>query len=670
MYLPKCLFGVCVLFNGFVSANERKPTEIVITATGTQGSVSATRLPIDAHENPRSVETVGKDDLDNSNPSRIEDQFSYLSGVTDAITQGGFNTSAFIRGFGTTGGQVFVNGHLDNTRFYIRDYSTIERVEILKGHSSVLYGSGSPGGSINYITKKPSKYAKDSIGFTLGSRKLKRFSLDKNGNLSKDDSLSYRLIATGQGADHFYDNASNDRWVVAPSFLWKPNSKNEVSVDLEVANTNMPFLFGTVYAKGQFQYDQSYIDPRARSDRNFYNFRSVWSHRFNDKWNVHTNVAYYKTKRKDLLIGLNYKVDENTLQGYYRKVQDDHSQYITRAEVRGINVGKKSNHNIIFGIEKNKDNGLIDADLITDFYLNIQNPQFDTDFSQLVPKVRQYRIKNSEVGIYAIDKIDLNEKWNLLVGGRYSSYETDFLEDGLLKLRSHRAMSKSIALNYHPTKSFSVYGSAAESFFPNSGQDRNKNFFDPKEALQYELGFRKLGKRYSFQTSVFQIVRDNLLTADPENRQYRILAGEETVRGFETAVVGTLTPQLDVKATATYLDAEVTKSNNGFQGNTPANVPKYSGSIRFSYRPEALQNASFKLGIVAVGKKPGNRRNELTVPSYGRVDFGVKHKHQKTTYSLNVRNVFDKKYVAAAYGESYVYRGAPRTVWFSANYKF
>ncbi len=658
----------------YASSNKssNKPTEIVITAKGQSISSSATRLAIPTHESPRTVETVTKDDLPDANPSRIENHFSYVPGVTAGISQGGLSTSAVIRGFGTTGGQVFVNGYKDNERFYVRDLSTVERVEILKGHSSVLYGSGSPGGTLNYITKHPVSREINTATITLGNRDLKRLSLDKGGLLKDDDSVSYRLVATAQDAEHFYDNASNDRWVIAPSMRWKLSDRDEVRLDLEVAHTNTPFLFGTVYAKGQFLFDKSYIDPRAKSDRDFYNLRSVWNHSFSDKWSLHTSLASYHTKRDDLLIGFFYKTDEETLRGYYRDVQDDYTQYTTRTELRGVNLGRKNNHNIIIGIEKNKDSGAITANRITDFTLDVHNPQFDTDFRQLTGQERKYTIKNAEAGIYAIDKIDLNSAWNLLIGGRYSAYETNFIEDSDNKLRDQHTTSKSVALNYHPSPSLALYGSIAQSFSPNSGQDRNNNFFDPKEAVQYELGVRMSSndKKHAFHAALYQIDQDNLLTSDPIDRDYKILVGAKRHRGLETAITSQLSSQVNVTANYSYLDARITKNNDGLAGNTALNAPKHSGAVRLSYKPASLPKMTAHVGMVAVGKRQGDSKNTFTVPGYGRIDIGAQYKHHKTTYSLNIANAFDKDYIAASYLEDDLYRGAPRTIWFSASHSF
>jgi len=657
-------------------AYDNSPIEIIITGTGSHASSAATRLPVITHESPRTVETITTGELSDTSPSRIEDTFSSVPGVNAGITQGGLSTAAIIRGFGTTGGQVFVNGHRDNERYFIRDFSTIEYVEILKGHSSVLYGSGAPGGTLNYITKKPTKKSgtdtPNAASMTLGNRNLTRLSVDYNGLLSDDYSLSYRLVATAQDADHFYDNASNDRWIVAPSFLWKPSSQDEVRLDLEVAHTNTPFLFGTVYAKGQFLYDQSYIDPRASSDRDFTNIRSTWDHSFNSAWSLHSALAYYQTKRDDKHIGFFYKFDEDTLRGYYREVQDDYSQYLARTELRGMHLGRGNNHNLIIGIEQTKDNGLITANRIIDFTLDIQNPQFDTDFGQLTGRQRQFRIKNAETGLYALDKIDLSNAFNLMVGGRYSTYETDFSENRDIKLRDQNTTSKSLALNYHPTKQFALYGSIAQSFSPNSGQDRNNNFFAPKKALQYELGMRNSStdKKHSFHAALFQIDQDNLLTSNPQDRDVKILAGARRHRGLETTLVSQLSPELKVTTNYSYLDAVITKNNDGLQGNTPTNAPKHSGSVQLLYSPTTMNNTTLNLGIVGAGKRLGNSKNTFTVPAYTRFDIGAKYKHRKTTYSLNISNAFNKDYIAVSYLEDDLYRGAPRTIWLSASHKF
>lgn len=188
------------------------PLMMVITAP-----VRAARhvTPLRCYRPPYSVGVVNQGLLQDSLSYRLEDVAQFVSGVQASSADSGFNTDLRIRGF-TTAGSAYLDGVLDNQRFQVRDMALIERVDVLKGHSSVLYGAGSPGGTVNYVSKKPLANATHQLSYATGSYDFNRLVADSTGPLNADKTLLYRVIATGQLSNSFMENVTNDRATVAP----------------------------------------------------------------------------------------------------------------------------------------------------------------------------------------------------------------------------------------------------------------------------------------------------------------------------------------------------------------------------------------------------------------------------------------------------------------------
>jgi len=188
---------------------------------------SALGVNADIMETPATVNTLSGEFLEAINARRLEDALAYVPGVAfDTGTTGGAFPSINIRGFSSqssTSGDVFVDGLVVNRRAYVPDLSLYDRVEILKGASSLLYGTARPGGIVQYVSKRPQAEQNTEMTFSAGSYDLKRASIDSTGTLNDDKSVLYRLIATAQDANQTFHGRNSDvsydeRYIVAPTF--------------------------------------------------------------------------------------------------------------------------------------------------------------------------------------------------------------------------------------------------------------------------------------------------------------------------------------------------------------------------------------------------------------------------------------------------------------------
>ncbi len=220
----KILYGIAFVLAGMTSpiiaVSETLVLEpVVVTADRIDGyaaetATSATRDDAALLETPYSVSVIDNAILKDSYTLRLEDAALFAAGVEQGSGQGGFDTDLIIRGF-STGGRVYLDGLLDNQKFQVRDMALVERIEILKGQSSVLYGSGSPGGTVNYISKKPQIESRHQVSLSGGNYDFARATIDSTGSLNISKSLRYRMIADGQLGNDFRANVQNNRATLA-----------------------------------------------------------------------------------------------------------------------------------------------------------------------------------------------------------------------------------------------------------------------------------------------------------------------------------------------------------------------------------------------------------------------------------------------------------------------
>ncbi len=676
------LYCTFLLFNlniGYSQANEKAaenlPT-IIITGSRWSGidgwASTGSKSPIgrSLFDTPASIEILDSGEVADSSPQRIEDVVYYVSGVQASNNQSGFSTSIFARGFNSEG-YVFLNGHRDNQQFYLRDFATVERVELLKGHSSVLYGSGTPGASLNYITKQPLTTARSEINVGVGDH-LFRTAFDTTGPIFDSPKASYRLVSVFQEGETLYDNVNNNRSLLAPSLSYKYD-KGLLKFEGEYAETTRELEFGIVRSNEQILFNKSYVDPRAYSDRRYGRASVYVDHNVTPSSSFIGSIHYFSTRRNDQHIGFANKLDESTLIGFFRKVEDDYAQINLRSELQTQIVLDRQEHAIAIGLEQfNSEDNVISKKNIGGFTLDTIAPNFDTPITSLILTDNNYRIRSREKSLFLHDSIKLGDFWLVDIGTRYSAFDAEFKKTKPIQMTNQKTLSNAIGINYQINPSVSLYGGYSESFLPNWGRDINDQFFDPMTGKQYEIGFRKRnwgGIDLHFAT--YLLDQDNLTTTDPQDPSYQILAGQRRSKGFEIELGGNLHSNLGWKATYAYTDATIRSDNDGFKGNIPGSIPSHSGSIQLTFVPKQLnKNMKISIGLIGVDERHGDDKNTFSVPGFGRTDLSLSFSNDGVRFGCSVENLFDKEYVAASFREDDMFQGNRRTLMCNVNRKF
>jgi len=653
--------------------------EILVTGQQDTGysvpdATTGTRLDIPLLETPASIGTITRELIEDTDARRGEDLIPYISGVARGATnpQGGANPQFTVRGFDVSQQATYLNGLRDNNRFVIRDLANIERIEILKGFSSLLYGVGSPGGVVNYVTKKPQAIPSYTTSFEAGSFDFYRGEIDLTGPLNQERNLLYRLVVGLQNAGSFYDNVEDNRILVAPSFTWLTGNDGSLTVEAEYLQQSRDAV-GTVFFDGSVLFDRSYTDPRNDVQRDNYRISAYFDQPVGNNWSINLSGHFFDTTRDETVftaISFNESPLENTLQRFYRELFDEYNQLNLRAEVRGnFNIGA-SQHRLLAGVDYNRSFLNISGPGFAFFgSIDPDNPTFDVPIpSVLTPS--SFSEAQSEYGIYVQDFITLG-RFRLLAGLRYGGFRSEFNDE--LSFDGN-FLAPSLGLLYNLTDSASVYASYSRSTEPQGGRFANNEFVDPRTATQYEIGAKAnfFDERLSVTAALFELTQTNLAEPDPLNPDFNILVGEVRSRGLELDVAGKITDNFSLIATYTLLDAEITESTTGFQGNRPASVPRNSASLwgKYDFTQGALTGLSLAAGLIYVGDRQGDSENTFDVPGYVRVDLAAAYQVDNLTFRLGIENLFDERYVESSSDTANVFQGSPLAVTGSVTVRF
>ncbi|TAL47890.1 MAG: hypothetical protein EPN89_07905, partial [Methylovulum sp.] len=499
---------------------------------------TATRIHASLLQTPYSVGVISQKALSDSQVQRLGDTAMFISGVGQGAGLGGFNTDLIIRGFSTEGG-AYLNGVLDNQKFQVRDMALVERIEILKGQSSVLYGMGAPGGTVNYITKKPQFSSQHNASVALGNYDYSRLVFDSTGKVNGNSKVLYRMIAVGQLADDFRDNVTNDKSTLAPSLTWHYADSGSINTEFEYSYQNLPYRFDNVYTLGQVIYDQSYVDPRAQSDRDYWRFSTALAQDLFSGWSAHLSSNYFHVKRHDVLFGFNTLINPTTVEGLYSDIYDHYNQFNLRGELHGEFNWWGNRHALIVGVEHNEsDDYRHRLQSLGGFTLNVFNPDFD----HAIPTTRfaARNIAMVEDGYYLNDQIDLTKQWHLSGGLRYSIFNPDTYES---QSTGKNALTANAGLVFTPSDKVSGYFGYSQSFLPNTDLDRNGHFLPAKRGELVELGIKThwFKHRLGWSAAIYQLDQDHLSSPDPDNpSDYVVSTGAGRSRGFETDLSGQL----------------------------------------------------------------------------------------------------------------------------------
>lgn len=610
------------------------------------------------YKSPHSTLSISAAEATKIGSDRLEDFADYLPGVQIGRNQAGIGSDIYVRGY-SLNGAMNLDGLLDVQGFYLRDPATVERVDISKGRNSVLSGSGSVGGSANYVSKKPTFKSHRRISLSTGTPQQFHTALDVNQALSHPD-WAGRLVIAGQQADTGHANVGDDRFTLMPSLLWQTEQQS-LLLAAEYGWQNREYDFDTVFYEGKPVYNVSYVDPRSFAERRVTRFGATYTHELGKGWEALLQASQTEAERNERWIGFAYLPPSGSrLPGFYRDAQYTQTQQSGRAEIaREYTLGATQHHTRI-GVSQQA----VDIDLqrqyrIGLFTLDIFQPSFDfalPDTSKLTQ--REATTLRDEQGWYLQQQTDINTRLSVTAGIRRSRYAADYRSPTLsFKEAASADTSTSVGATWQATPHWQAFASRNESFAPNIGIDKNEQFFAPLQGVQHELGV----KHQRGSLNAYHIDQANVTTRDPTEPGAQVLTGKTRSTGVEASVTVPLSQPLDLQVGYQYNDSRITANNDGNTGKRLHNAPRHSASLLLDYAPNA--RTQLTLGAVHVGKRAGDDANSFDVPAYTRLDAGAKWQlNKRTTLNASVRNLLNENYVAAVEGADFVVQGRKRTV--------
>ncbi|MDF0668408.1 MAG: TonB-dependent receptor [Nitrospira sp.] len=677
---------------------------------------SATRIPVPVHDTPRSVEVVTRQVLDDQKVTRFSEALRNVSGVAESNTQGGRAGEFTIRGFASEF-NVFKNGFRDDATFAsttARDIINLERIEVVKGPPSYLYGRGDPGGVINQITKAPLKNPYYSAEMLIGSYNLYRPQFDIGGPLNASKTLTFRFNGMFESSGSYREGVESTRTFLAPTIGWEIGPRTTLRFEGEYLYSRAPIDRGlTAFGGGVLPIPISTFlgDPARMDIAQNGKATLILLHDFNDMFRWRTgfraavNSDQYRSREAWFYVGDESDGILNLAQFYIPKTSQS---YYLQNEVHGNFSTGPIKHKAIVGIELGRevsdesvadDNQGQDTTVQGAFsYINVFNPADRLFLDTPLTTTSDSKEVNGILGVYFGDHLSLTDKLHLHAGGRFDYFKQDLTnrptdldptqtEEGL----TDTAFSPSVGLTYQPWKPIALYANYTESFMPNVGtRSFDRSLLSPQRGKAYEGGvkFRFFEDRLRATIAGFHINKTNVPTIDPINGlPFVVATGEQRSQGIEFDVAGRILPGWDLIGNYAYIDARVTEDNEFLVGSRLPNVPLNQGSLWTTYflQEGPLKGLGAGLGMYAQGKRNGMPQCQnpddcpapYELPGFVRMDAAVYYRKPEIftrtnlLAAVNFTNLLDQRYFTGTLGiREVVYTGAPFTVIGSVKLEF
>ena len=682
------------------------PTVTVTGASGYAGAnpylvgaaSTATKTDTPLMETAQSISVVTRERLAVQGAQTVADGLGYTAGVHANVSgDNPTDNTLMVRGFQ----QITTNAYTDGLRnnqvgYFAPEPYGMDRIEVLKGPSSVLYGQGSPGGTINFVSKRPLFESHREVGVAVGSHDLAQASMDVGDAFGSDDSLSYRLVALGRDANSAVDDIADDRMFVAPSLTWAPSARTSFTLltsyqkNRNLFTSNLPYsVLDGSNPNGRVPRHRSVNEPgfdREQGEQTSIGYEL--SHALSDAWTVQQNFRYTHFEGDVRQLFRNSGViGGDTIARYYQLRDYDSKNYALDNRLVGKFGTGPLQHTLLLGLDYQYN----ERDAVTQTgnapSINIYRPVRARVDTSRYTSVLDTSDTTRQLGAYAQDQIKF-DRWIATLAGRYDWVNQRSRNNGLGTRTDTSAedFSGRAGLGYAFDSGVFPYVSYSESFSPLNGSDANGAQFKPETARQVEVGvkYQAPGSDSYVTLAAFDLRRQNVLTPNPQNTLFSVQEGEVTSRGIELEGVMRPISGLSVIAAYTYNDVEVTKDNPNAigvsnRGKAPVRVPRHIVSVWADYtlNSGALEGLTFGGGVRYTGTTYGDAQNTFKVPAYtlfdamvgydfGRANPGLKG----LSGQLNVRNLTDKYYVAGCFLNNACLLGAGRTVMANMTYRW
>ncbi len=655
----------------------RGPDDGIVAKRSRAGAKTDTPLI----ETPQAVSVVTSDQMEEQGANTVSQALRYTPGVLSEAN--GYDVRydwLQLRGFNLYGtmwldGLVLPGDPSNYATPSINPYA-LERVEVIKGPASVLYGRAIPGGLINQVSKRPQVEPHREVAIGASSFGGAQVSTDLTGPITEDGEWSYRFVGQARNMHTQIDRERDRQVMLAPSLTWAPSDATSLTLhgyyqhDRPVFSPRFYPAVGTLLpnANGQIPRSLYLGDPNANVfERDFYTAGYEFSHEFNDTWTVRQNLRYGHTNFLLDNIFLS-GVGANGLNRFTRRFDESFDSFAVDNQLHGeFDTGALA-HEALLGF----DYSWSDAD-VTRYTgpapsLNPYAPVYGVSIPEPTNQFINYGERYSQAGLYVQDQIKFGNGFIATLGGRYDWLNLDNHNrlTGLDTNLDIGHFSGRAGLSYVSDYGVAPYVSYSESFVPNSGVDASGNTFDPSVGRQWEVGvkYQPIGFDGLFTIAYFDIAKSNVLNYLSSG--FAVATGEVASRGLELEGKFSLGSGWDFTGSYTYTNAEITEDAAIANiGNRPMLVPEHQASawLNYTFKEGVLDGVSLGAGLRYVGETYGNNTNTIRVPGRTLVDLGASYRvNEHAKVSVNATNIFDKKYFTTCDSSYSCYEGDRRTV--------
>ncbi|MFL1517395.1 TonB-dependent receptor [Pseudomonas prosekii] len=661
-------------------------------------TTAGSRLNLTALETPASVESLTGAQVRARGDRSVQDAVSRSTGISRTGTPGDGGTSLSARGFT---GQSSVMQLFDGNRLYTGmgtgtfpvDTWSVERVDVLRGPASVLYGEGATGAVVNVIPKKPfAGEIENHLRLGYGSYDSQQQAFDSGGSLT--DTLSYRLNLNRLRSNGWIDRGDAASDFISAALRWQATDDLAFTLAHDYGDQKPMNYFGTPLINGRFKHSLRDKNYNVSNDQQHYN--DQWT-RLTSDWQISDDVSssnelYYLKAQRRWQNAENYNFDRYTQQlsrsgyfgiGHTQEQLGDRQTFTFKHSLFGLDsqtVTGVDYNRIRFQLESNSPfNDVLPNGQALDLY----HPQ-PGRFESSNPYRGQFQSTTKQMSVFAENRTQLSERWSLVTGVRRDYVHID-RTDLTNESRSDKTLTGNnwkAGLVFALTPDTSFYGQLATSTDGVGGLislSPGQQQYDLASARQSEIGMKQLfwDQRGEFTLAAYRIVKKKLLTDDPSNPTLKQQVGQQSSNGLEASLDLQLPHAWQLQANAAIVKAKyddfeemlggVPVSRNG---NRPVDVPRRTANLWLS---KALSDElKAGAGVRYVDARYADMANSNELPSYTVVDATLSWKVRRdTTLGLQVNNLFDRQYAQSQYndGQQWIL-GEPRSFFVTADYTF
>ena len=674
-------------------AEQENPTAPV-TGFVAKRALSATKTDTPLIETPQAISVITRDQMEAQGVQTLRQVTAYTAGaVSNYFDSRGDTFKA--RGGDVTqylDGMVRFIGYWNDTR---PDPYTLERVEFLRGPSSVLYGQGSVGGVLNLTSKRPQAETQREVQVQLGSNARKQIAADMTGKLTQDGEWLYRLVAVGRDSDTQVDHVRDDRLVIAPTVTWKPSAATSLTLQLTHQKDKSGSLIGFFPWQGtqlpnrygQIPTNTFISEPgwdRYNSESTSWGY--LFSHQIDSAWTVRQNLrrsvsdvdyrTLYTSFAANTALGRParpvFNADNRTVLRDASWTLGNARMLLVDTQVEGKLRWGETEHTVLGGLDVQRNHWGQQSWRAVAPAIDVYNPvygNFTAPSASALARVPS--VEQRQLGFYAQDQIKWG-RWTATLGLRHDNAKSD-TEGRPAAAVNDKAWSKRAGVTSQMDGGWAPYAGYSESFQPLGGANAYGVPFKPQRGEQWEAGvkWQPPGQGISAFAAVYQLREKNRKTTDPTNPLNSLQIGEVKVKGFETEVQASLARQWDFTVGYAFTDAKISRSNTGDQGLPVASTPRHTASAWLSHRFASEGRGGWTVGAgVRYTGSQWSGTSAISTPAATLADAMVAYDAGDWRVAFNVVNLADKVHITQCLARGDCFYGQARTYTLTSTYRF